>query len=457
MFLDKGKILTELNALYQQQTALSASLYAYPGMGKTRLLKELSQGKTVLYFKASAVSFEENFRLLKNLCIRRLGQEYETAKKFTELFKKLSKAAAQSPLLLILDDFPHWTSKNRRFSTQLASCIQKSKAANAPLMVLLCKPGELYEKEHDKEDLRFFLRPFHFFEMQKLFPDMETEEQILLYSITKGCPGYLKYFSCGSSVKETLCKLFFTEDGVFYRLVSSRIREYYSASPIMGGILSSFGGEYKKLQEICDYTQLTPSAASSLLTSLGAHNLVSRMIPVTEDQGSRRAFYLISDSIFCFWYTYVLPFRSEIETGAGETVFHTVVSPALDSYIKTGFEDICRDFLKLQAEAGLAPFKMEKIGRWWGQHPTKKRTEYVSIAAASENHILLGACFWTDEWIDVDALQELQKHAGLFPEREQYYCLFSKSEFVSGFEIISGSHVHVYSLEEMCRIAKGLC
>lgn len=52
-----------------------------------------------------------------------------------------------------------------------------------------------------------------------------------------------------------------------------------------------------------------------------------------------------------------------------------------------------------------------------------------------------------------DALYDLRKHASLFPDEEQWYYLFSKSDFVSGFETISGNHVHVFSLEKMCRMA----
>lgn len=453
MFLDKGNILFQLNELYHQGSLQCVSLYSHPGMGKSRLLREFSKEKTVIYFKAANLLYEENFTLLKDLCVRTLGQDYASAKKFADLFRMLAKSSADTPLVLVLDDFPHLTAGNRRFSTLLSSLMQK-KWKDSNLFVILCKPASLYEKESAKDTNPFLLRPFTFFEMRRLYPSMSLEEQILLYGITKGNPAYLEYFAPDCSMEEALYQLFFTEKGAFYRLVPTRTREYYSSSPIMRSILASIGGSAKKLQEICDKTQLTPSAASSLLTSLSTHNLVSRIVPVTEDQGSRRALYLISDSVFRFWYTYALPYQSEIEMGKGEEIFRTIVAPALDGYCKTTFEDICRDFLTLQQETGNAPFSLEHVGMWWGQHPTKKRTEYVSIAAADKDKILLGSCFWTDEWIDIDALHDLQKHASLFPKEEQWYYLFSKSDFVSGFEVISGSHVHVYSLEKMCCIAE---
>lgn len=283
MFIDKGNILFQLNTLYQQGAMQSVSLYSHPGMGKSRLLKEFAKEKSVIYFKASNVLYEENFTLLRDLCVRRLGPDYQSAKKFADLFRMLAAASADTPMVLILDDFPHWTAGNRRFSTLLSSLIQKE-WKNAQLFVLLCKPASLYEKESGKDRHAFLLRPFTFFEMRRLYPSFSLEQQILLYGITKGKPAYLEYFAPDCSVEETLYQLFFTEKGAFYRLVPARMREYYSGSSLMRSILASIGNDAKKLQEICDKTQLTPSAASSLLASLSTRSLVSRIVPITEDE-----------------------------------------------------------------------------------------------------------------------------------------------------------------------------
>ena len=64
----------------------------------------------------------------------------------------------------------------------------------------------------------------------------------------------------------------------------------------------------------------------------------------------------------------------------GVDIFQNFVSPSLEHWLKSSFEDVCRDFLALEKEMGTAPFTFEQIGMWWGQHPTKKRTEYVSVS-----------------------------------------------------------------------------
>ena len=114
MFIDKNQILSQFNHLYHREGSCCLSLYSGPGAGKNRLLEEFSRDKQVLYFKASCVLYEENFRLFRNLCVGRLGDRFSEAAKFTRLLRMLKKEAAKEPLVLILDDFHLLSGKNRR-------------------------------------------------------------------------------------------------------------------------------------------------------------------------------------------------------------------------------------------------------------------------------------------------------------------------------------------------------
>lgn len=448
MFIDKDQILEKLNHLYQTDMPCCISLYSYPGEGKTQLLREFLKEKKFVFYKASCVPWQENFRLLRNLCLSELGESFASVSKTSGLIKALKKASLNEPLVLVLEDFQYLSSQNRRFFSQLLDL--ENEDSSTRLFIILCKPCSLWEKESSKENHAFRLRNFHFFETCRLYPHLSRMDQMLLYSVTGGNPGLLKYFSPDFSVHENLEKLFFQENGSLYRLVPGRLQKQYGSSPLIGGILAAVGSTSRHLQEICDKTGLTPSAAASLLLSLEKHGLVQKLVPVTETPSSRRALYRISDNAFRFWYTYVYPFQGKIETGKGSEIFRNQVLPLLSDYLQAAFEDICRDFLRLEQGRGKMPFSLEQVGMWWGQHPTKKRTEYIPIAASGKTQILLGACFLTKDWLDADALSALQKHAGLFPDREKWYYLFSTSDFVAGFEAISGSHVRVFRLEDMC-------
>lgn len=455
MFIDRDQILMSLEQIYREGSPLCVSLYSRHGEGKSRLLQEFSQGKKVLYYSASPVPWEENFQLLKALCLRELGDSFSSPEKFSQLLKMLKKESVKEPFVLILDHFQYLASQNRRLFSQLASLSRES-SSSSRMLIILCKPSHLWEKESPKEEYSFLLRPFHFFEMRRLRPDFSSIEQILLYSITGGVPGLIEYFPPDSSLEETLENLFFTKKGALYRAIPLETGKYYGSSAFIRGILGAVGRSPRHLQEICDRTGLSPSAAGSLLASLENHGIIQKIVPVTEEPSSRRALYRISHGAFRFWYTFVYPFQSEIEIGKASEVFRKQVLPQLPSYLKDTFQDICREFLRESSKAGTSPFPMDRVGMWWGQHPTKKRTEYISIAASWKDQILLGDCFWTNDWIDTDALARLQKHAGLFPDKEKWYYLFSTSDFVYGFEAMSGSHVRVFSLDKMCRIMDNL-
>ena len=454
MFIDKDHLLTKLNQLYDTCMPCCVSLYSYPGEGRSRLLGEFLKGKRTLFYKASCVSWQENFRLLRSLCLRELGERFASVTRTSGLIKALKKASLAEPLVLILDNFQYLSSQNRRLSTQLLALEKEGPACQ--LFVILCKPSSLWEKDSPREDRAFRLRNFNFFELCRLYPELSPMDQMLLYSVTGGNPGLLDHFSSDFSVKENLEQLFFRENGSLYRLVPEKLQKHYGSSPLMAGILAAIGSIPRHLQEICDQTELTPSAASSLLASLEKQGLTEKLVPVTESFSSRRALYRILDSAFRFWYTFVYPFQGEIEAGKGREIFQNHVLPVLSVYLKSTFENICRDFLRLEQNREDIPFSMDQIGMWWGQHPTKKRTEYIPIAAAGEKQILLGSCFLTEDWLDVDTLSVLQKHAGLFPDREKWYYLFSTSDFVAGFEAISGSHVRIFRLEDMCHTINDL-
>lgn len=451
MFFDMDHHLENLNQKYEQKGFAFFTLYARPKIGKTSFLNTFSKEKKCLYYKAMPVQEKENFRLFKEAAVSCLGNtpELKKARRFLDLFRFLAKEAREERLLLILDDFPALFAGNRWLNNSFQSLI-KNEWNNSNLFVIVCKPDYLYAKEASLETDIIRLRPFTFFEMRILYPDFTPEEQVLLYAVTGGTAGYLKYFKKEVPLHTSIEELFFHEDGALYRIPESYLQKYFREQAPYHTIGLAIRDQKRKLHEISDYTEQSTSAASSMLSTLCSHGIVKKLYPVTEDSNSRRTLYFIKDSVFRFFYTFAAPYRSLIEQGNGHDVFVQHVLPALHEYMKPVFEDICRQYLEHLRQIGSFPFACDGIGRWWGQHPTKKRTEMVPIAAVNDTDVLLGSCFWTDEWLDWNALYELQTHATLFPHEQKWYFLFAKSDFVGGLETLGGNTVRVFTLEQMC-------
>ena len=353
MFLDKDNHLAKLNELYGQNCFQSAALYCDAGMGKTTLLRQFSAGKRTLYFKSLETTDNENFLALKEEAIRVLGplEKLKAAKRFAELFRTIGKSAREESLVFIIDDYPHLINKNRRLSTLIQSYMTKE-WKNSRLFIILCKPASLYEKEQLQTAHPLLLKPFTFFETRQLFRHLPVEQQICIFGITGGVPGYLTYFVNDKPFQENLYQLFFTEEGALYRRPTKFLKVHLSEPELAHSALLCLGAKRRKLHEICERTELTPSAAGSLMNTLDLLGLVDKIIPVTEDAGSRRTLYRTSDGVFRFWYTFAAPHRSAIEMGYGREVFEKEVLPSLDRYSKETFEDICRQYLDLISSLG---------------------------------------------------------------------------------------------------------
>src|SRR3972149_9183867 len=82
------------------------------------------------------------------------------------------------------------------------------------------------------------------------------------------------------------------------------------------------------------------------LETLQQLHLVERIVPVTETQPhkSRRGLYRLKDNYMRFWFRFVLPNHSQLERGAKEVVFDTTISPGLDAFTATAFEQVCRQY-----------------------------------------------------------------------------------------------------------------
>ncbi len=259
MFLDKDNHLAKLNELYRQNCFQSASLYCDAGMGKTTLLRQFSAGKRTLYFKPLETTDRENFLALKEEAIRVLGalEKLKAAKRFAELFRTIGRSAKEEPLLFIIDDFPHLINKNRRLSTLIQSYMTKE-WKTSKLFVILCKPASLYEKESTQAANPLLLKPFTFFETRQLFRHLPIEQQICIFGITGGVPGYLAYFVNGRPFQENLYQLFFTEEGAFYRRPTKFLKVHLSEPELAHSALLCLGAKRRKLHEICERTELTP-------------------------------------------------------------------------------------------------------------------------------------------------------------------------------------------------------
>ncbi|TDT63590.1 DUF234 domain-containing protein [Fonticella tunisiensis] len=75
------------------------------------------------------------------------------------------------------------------------------------------------------------------------------------------------------------------------------------------------------------------------------------------------------------------------------------------------------------------PFVFEKIGRWWGNNPAKRREEEIDILAISKQKALFGECKWTKVAVDMGVVNSLIEKSSILNYSQKYYAFFSRSGF----------------------------
>ena len=68
-----------------------------------------------------------------------------------------------------------------------------------------------------------------------------------------------------------------------------------------------------------------------------------------------RGLYQLSDNFFRFWYSFVFPYRSELERGDVEGVYERHIKPVLHDFAGKPFEGLCREWMWRESAAGRLP------------------------------------------------------------------------------------------------------
>jgi AAA+ ATPase superfamily predicted ATPase len=155
---------------------------------------------------------------------------------------------------------------------------------------------------------------------------------------------------------------------------------------------------------------------------------VKKEIPITE-KNSKKSLYFLDDMMFRFWYRFVFPNISGITSGLGRAVYDHEVADNINAFMGLVFEEICKQYIFINAGRNMAPFFTGKAGRWWGNNPKEKRQEEIDILAWHKDSALFCECKWTNTRVDTEVLNDLAAQSCMFSFRNKWFWLFAKTGF----------------------------
>ena len=137
----------------------------------------------------------------------------------------------------------------------------------------------------------------------------------------------------------------------------------------------------------------------------------------------------LKDNYLRFWFAFVYPNRSFIESGHSRIVMDKIRKSLVRNHIAFVYEDVCKERMWEMNAASVWPFYFSKLGRYWD---AKEEIDIAAIDPEGKN-LILGECKYWQEPVGISVLRDLEAKAKTVAwerdERKTWYVLFSASGF----------------------------
>lgn len=436
MFIGRKEERKSLESVYATDRSNLLVLYGKEGIGKTALALHFAQNKKTIYERFLPAGESEHERLVK------------------ETFDKIKKGdyKQEEKTILIFDEFHHIESKN--IYSDITFILNNEETCGRFMILMLSSSINFVENSMIELDPGFAssitgivkIQPISFAQMVEWFPNKSVEECIIIRSILGGVPKYLSMWDRSKGLRENIIDLFLTRQAPLIEEPEAVLRKELRELSSYNTILISLGRGLIKLNDLFLATGYSRAKISVYIKNLIEMDVVEKLFSanVKNVENTMKGLYRISDSLLSFYYAFVYPNITRIELGKGSQVYDEIIGPALNSYLRPFFADVCREYLDLMSQYGKLDHEYSQWQTWYG----KKGTIDI-VGTDQKNNMICGICSFEDETATIESLAELKALTMQAGIKKCSFCLFAKNGFDSSIEELAGAgEVTVASLKD---------
>lgn len=441
-FIDREAEMEVLQNEYDRNGSALVVMYGRRRVGKTTLISEFIKGKPALFFLASEESEMQNRLAFKDKAAEFIDSDLlrnASVKNWDVIFKAIMEVSFKSKPVIVIDEFQYIGKSNPAFPSVFQR-IWEENLKHRQVMVILC--GSLISMMESQTlaynsplygrrtaQIRLAQIPFRHY--AEFFPHKNRRELIEMYAITGGIPKYIELFAESKDIYTAIQNNILNRSGYLYDEPNFLLQQEVSEIGSYFSIIKAIAAGNSRLSSIASMLEVKATGLTKYLKTLADLDIVEREVPVTEEnpEKSKKGIYKIKDNYIRFWFAFVYPDRSFIESGNCPIVMRKIRKSLVNRHIAYVYEDVCRERMwDLNAEERW-PFHFSKIGRWWDAH------DEIDIAAIDPdgNNLILGECKFWREPVGINVLRSLEDKASRVEWKKQnrhvWYVLFSASGF----------------------------
>lgn len=440
MFWDREHELVYLEKQYEKPGSNLVIIYGRRRVGKTTTIARFTGNKPNITFLADRAMETTLMQRLLSGVARFLDDDLLAQVSPPSwdwvLNQFLQRADFGQKIVLVIDEFQSLAQVNTAFPSILQR-LWDNQLKDKNLMVILCGSlvGMMYQTAlayesplYGRRTGQIRMRPLTFAALREAFPQKSFNETVELYAVSGGVPVYVEALTEGPLL-EQISGCVLDPMGRLYDEPRFVLSGEVSDTTTFFSILQVIAAGERRQTQIASKLGLSTSYLSSYLRMLLDLEVLEKRMPVTANpQRSRRSLYFIGDHFFDFWFRYVYPYQSELESGRPAIARDDIVQ-SFDLFVSRAFEDCVRSWLERLDEQNQLPFPLHKIGSWWD-----KNTEIDVVALNNTSKdVLFGECKWSQTPVGLDVLKNLYNKASQVEwhrgDRQEWFIIASRSGF----------------------------
>ena len=171
------------------------------------------------------------------------------------------------------------------------------------------------------------------------------------------------------------------------RMLTDQLRE----PGVYNTIMASIAAGSHKLNNLYLHTEFSRAKISVYLKNLIELELVEKVFSYDTEgrENVQKGIYRISHPFVEFYYTYMYPYLSDLQTLSVGEFYNRYIMPDFRRYVTEYFKKVCRQHLTKMNNRHKLPIDFDIVGEWIG-----KAGELDIIARDEDGRTLIGLCNW---------------------------------------------------------------
>ena len=455
-FIGRKEELASLQELYNKKSFQMAVLFGRRRVGKTTLINrfiEINKCKSVS-FVSTEMPESELLERIGNDVLDSLAPNLSGKLKFDSfdsIFDFIAEESEKEQIVFVIDEYPYLAKSCPYMNSLLQKYIDNKWKKSNLFFILLGSLISFMREDvlgssaplHGRANLEFKINPFNYKDTALFVPNFNAEEKAIVYGLTGGVAKYLEQFDSTLSLDENIEKLFFSRNAFFSEEQIKTVITAEKSNPVAyNSIIDAIANRKTKYNEIQAATGM--SDISFCLKNLMSAEIVER-------RESPKPYYIISDSMINFYFKYVAPGASLINSGKGKVYYEQKVKDNLHQFMGSVFERMSKDYILSNVGTDKIPCFLTDIVEY--QNSVKVGKEIISVeidllGLDGKNYVLAGECKFKSEKFDKEELDNFLNKLKFLPGSNLKVMLFSLSGFTD-YVIENSKNLTLVSLEEM--------